>query len=190
MFGIQVASRRSGCRSRRRSGLSFVVLAVITYVAGLRSATLIAVVKDVFIWITVLIAVIYIPIKLGGYGAVFAHVPHAKRRCRGRRRSTTRRSRSAPGSPSSSTRTRSRARSRRRAAYVIQRNSIFLPVYTVMLGLLALLGYMAIAAGIQPDAHYGNNIAVPALLDKVLPAPGSPASGSRRSRSAPSCRRR
>src|SRR5262249_49757615 len=52
---------------------------------------------------------------------------------------------------------------------VVQRNSIFLPIYTVMLGLLAILGYMAIAAGIKPDAHYGNNIAVPALLDKVFP---------------------
>ncbi len=51
----------------------------------------------------------------------------------------------------------------------MQRNCIFLPVYTVMLGLLAILGYLAIVAGIKPDAHYGNNIAVPALLDKVFP---------------------
>ena len=38
-----------------------------------------------------------------------------------------------------------------------------------MLGLLAILGYLAIVAGIQPDPHYGNNIAVPALLDKMFP---------------------
>jgi SSS family solute:Na+ symporter len=51
----------------------------------------------------------------------------------------------------------------------VQRNSIFLPVYTVMLGLLAVLGYMAVADGIKPDSHYGANIAIPALFDKVFP---------------------
>ncbi len=56
-----------------------------------------------------------------------------------------------------------------RSRYVVQRNAIFLPVYTVMLGLLAILGYLASRPGIQPDKHYGNNIAVPALLDKVFP---------------------
>jgi solute:Na+ symporter, SSS family len=39
-----------------------------------------------------------------------------------------------------------------------------------MLGLLAILGYFAIAAGIHPDKHYGNNAAVPALLDKMFPS--------------------
>ena len=66
----------------------------------------------------------------------------------------------------------------------MQRNSIFLPIYTVMLGLLAILGYMAIAAGIKPDHHYGANIAVPGAVRQGLPAAGSPASRSRRSRSA------
>jgi SSS family solute:Na+ symporter len=56
-----------------------------------------------------------------------------------------------------------------KSKYVVQRNSIFLPIYTVMLGLLAILGYFAVADGIKPDPHYGNNIAVPALLDKVFP---------------------
>jgi SSS family solute:Na+ symporter len=56
-----------------------------------------------------------------------------------------------------------------KSRFVVQRNSIFLPIYTIMLGLLAMLGYLAIAAGIRPDRHYGNNIAVPALLDKMFP---------------------
>jgi SSS family solute:Na+ symporter len=38
-----------------------------------------------------------------------------------------------------------------------------------MLGLLALLGYMALAAGIKPDPFYKTNIAVPALIVKMFP---------------------
>ena len=38
-----------------------------------------------------------------------------------------------------------------------------------MLGLLAVLGYLAIAARIQPRPHYGFNSAVPALFDTVFP---------------------
>ena len=39
-----------------------------------------------------------------------------------------------------------------------------------MLGLLAILGYLAIAAGIKPDANYGANAAVPALFNQMFPA--------------------
>src|SRR3979490_470846 len=42
-----------------------------------------------------------------------------------------------------------------------------------MLGLIALLGYMAIAAGTKPLKASGNNGGVPALIDKMLPGPGA-----------------
>ena len=58
--------------------LAFALLAIITYVSGLRSATLIAVVKDVLIWVTVIVSVIYIPIHLGGYHHAFSQVPESK----------------------------------------------------------------------------------------------------------------
>ncbi len=44
------------------------ILAAFTYTSGLRAPALIAVVKDVLIYITVLAAVIVIPAELGGYG--------------------------------------------------------------------------------------------------------------------------
>src|SRR6201987_1291946 len=50
---------------------AFVVLAVYTYSSGLRAPALIAFVKDIMIYIAVIAAVAVIPIKLGGYGAVF-----------------------------------------------------------------------------------------------------------------------
>ena len=50
---------------------------------------------------------------------------------------------------------------------VVRRNMAILPAYTLMLGLLALLGYMAIAAGIQLDQP---NFAVPDLMIKYFPS--------------------
>jgi len=51
------------------------VLAAFTYTSGLRGTALIAVVKDLLVYITVLAAIIVIPAQLGGYGKVFASVP-------------------------------------------------------------------------------------------------------------------
>src|SRR6202012_1361231 len=51
---------------------AFVILALYTYSAGLRAPALIAFVKDIMIYIVVLVAVVIIPTQLGGYGAVFS----------------------------------------------------------------------------------------------------------------------
>ena len=50
---------------------AFVILALYTYSAGLRAPALIAFVKDLMIYIVVLVAVVLVPMKLGGYGHVF-----------------------------------------------------------------------------------------------------------------------
>ena len=54
--------------------IAFAVLALYTYTSGLRAPALIAVVKDLLIYATVLAAVIIIPAELGGYGKIFAAV--------------------------------------------------------------------------------------------------------------------
>jgi SSS family solute:Na+ symporter len=46
--------------------IAFLILAAYTYSSGLRAPALIAFVKDTLIYITVLVAIIYIPTKLGG----------------------------------------------------------------------------------------------------------------------------
>ena len=51
--------------------VAFMVLAAFTYTSGLRGTALIAVVKDILVYITVLAAIIIIPSELGGYGKVF-----------------------------------------------------------------------------------------------------------------------
>jgi SSS family solute:Na+ symporter len=58
--------------------IAFVVLAAFTYTSGLRAPALIAIVKDMLIFITIFAAIVIIPAKLGGYGAIFASVPPAK----------------------------------------------------------------------------------------------------------------
>src|SRR6185312_5430809 len=46
--------------------------------SGLRAPAAIAIVKDLMIYITVIAAVIVVPIKLGGYAKIFAAVPAQK----------------------------------------------------------------------------------------------------------------
>ena len=52
--------------------VAFLILAAYTYTSGLRAPALIAFVKDLMILLTVFAVVIAIPIKLGGFGNIFA----------------------------------------------------------------------------------------------------------------------
>jgi SSS family solute:Na+ symporter len=54
-----------------------------------------------------------------------------------------------------------------RDAATIRKNAIFLPAYTVLLGLIALLGYMAYAAHLSVKT---NNDVVPALFNALFPS--------------------
>src|ERR1700756_2317357 len=58
--------------------IAFVILAAFTYSSGLRAPASIAIVKDLLIYITALAAIIVIPIKLGGFHAIFDAVPPQK----------------------------------------------------------------------------------------------------------------
>src|SRR5271166_6640660 len=58
--------------------IAFISLAAFTYTSGLRAPAMIAVVKDLLIYITVIAAVIVVPLQLGGYAHIFASVPPAK----------------------------------------------------------------------------------------------------------------
>src|SRR5205085_4482414 len=77
IFGIQVVIAQMGVNIEISLVVAFVVLALYTYVSGLRAPALIALVKDTLIWITVIVAVIYIPAKLGGLGNIFHSVETA-----------------------------------------------------------------------------------------------------------------
>jgi len=51
--------------------IAFVILAAYTYLAGLRAPALIAFVKDALVYATVIVAILYIPARLGGWGHIF-----------------------------------------------------------------------------------------------------------------------
>jgi SSS family solute:Na+ symporter len=163
--------------------IAFVILAVYTYQSGLRAPALIAVVKDAVIYITVIAAVIAVPAKLGGYGAVFDAVPAQKLILAAPKPGTLGQfsaySTLAFGSalalflyPHSVTGVLSSS-----GRGVIRRNTAMLPAYSFLLGLIALLGYMAIAAKVDHTPayaagfkRYGGNFAVPALFLDVFPS--------------------
>ena len=130
-----------------------------------------------------LAAIIIIPSQLGGYGKIFAAVPPAKLLLEAPEGNSLG-NYSAYATlafglalalflyPHSVTGVLSA--SNRRA---ISRNAAFLPAYSFLLALIALLGYMAIAAGVDKAAEYaplfkqyGANFAVPALILTMFPS--------------------
>jgi SSS family solute:Na+ symporter len=163
--------------------IAFVVLAAFTYSSGLRAPASIAIVKDILIYITAFAAVIVIPIQLGGFSKIFAAVPAQKLLLAVPGANTTGAYSSyatlALGSafalflyPHSLTGILSAS-----SGHAIRRNAAMLPGYSFMLGLLALVGFFAIAAGVSGLPEYaagfkqfGNNFAVPALFLHSFPA--------------------
>jgi SSS family solute:Na+ symporter len=163
--------------------IAFTILAAFTYTSGLRAPALIAVVKDMLIFITVFAAVVVIPAKLGGYGAIFASVPQEKLTLAtpegASLGSYSAYATLALGSalalflyPHSMTGILSAS-----DGNVVRRNAALLAAYSFILGLIALLGYMAIAAGVDKDpaytagfTQYGPNFAVPALFLASFPS--------------------
>jgi solute:Na+ symporter, SSS family len=163
--------------------IAFVVLAAFTYSSGLRAPASISVVKDVLIYATALAAVIVIPMHMGGFGKIFAAVPAQKLLLAVPGPNTTGSYSAyatlALGSalalflyPHTLTGILSA-----NSGHAIRRNAAMLPGYTLMLGLLALLGFFVIAAGVDKLPEYaagfkqfGNNFAVPALLLHSFPS--------------------
>jgi solute:Na+ symporter, SSS family len=157
--------------------IAFLILAAYTYTSGLRAPAMIAMVKDLMIFAVLLVAIIYIPAKLGGFGPIF-NAAHQKTLTvktfndligpnQGLNYVTL-----ALGSalalflyPHSLTGVLSSSSQR-----VVKRNAALLPIYSLMLGLLALLGYMAIAAHVKPLAGFNQNGAVPALINLEFPS--------------------
>src|SRR6516165_8024820 len=163
--------------------IAFFILAAFTHSSGLRAPASIAIVKDILIYTTAFAAVIVIPIELGGFGKIFAAVPDAKKLLMTPTGNTTGAYSAyatlALGSafalflyPHSLTAILSAS-----SGHAIRRNAAMLPGYSFMLGLLALVGFFAIGAGVAnlPEfasgfKQFGNNFAVPALFLHSFPA--------------------
>jgi SSS family solute:Na+ symporter len=163
--------------------IAFVILALYTYQSGLRAPALIAFVKDTLIYIVILVAVIYLPSKFGGWGAIFdtAQAKYAATESKAdgiilNGNNQLQYATLALGSalalflyPHSLTGIlASRGRN------VIKRNMVALPAYSLLLGLLAMLGFVAISAGVKPITNQAtgkadNNTIVPVLFGQEFP---------------------
>ena len=175
LVGIEAVLKTMGLSGDWPLIIAFAVLAAYTYQSGLRAPALIAFVKDSLIYLVILVAIIYIPAKLGGWGSVF-DAAKAKFDSTGtggillnannQLQYITLAFGSAlalflyPHSVTGILASRNRN--------VIKRNMSALPAYSLLLGLIALLGYMAIAAGVTPIGKDNNTIG-PQLFDKVFP---------------------
>jgi SSS family solute:Na+ symporter len=192
MFGIQVSLAALGIPLSLSLGglqidlpllIAFLILAAYTYTSGLRAPAMIALVKDVMIFIVLIAILIYLPSKLGGFGAIF-NAAHAKAL-----KATPAQPFSDLLSPKQYWAYVSLALGSALALFlyphsltgvlssnsqkVVKRNTALLPIYSLMLGLLALTGYMAIAANVKPTgslAPFGANGAVPALINAQFPS--------------------
>jgi solute:Na+ symporter, SSS family len=167
--------------------IAFAIVAVYTYLAGLRAPALIAFVKDSLIYVTVIVAILYIPGRLGGWSHIFGVAQHHL--------SSTNPATGKPfGSivvmPAGEWAYASLALGSALALFVyphavtgvyaakrrdvIRRQATMLPAYTLVLGLIALFGYLARAvpavnAGVKAN---GNNpqLSVPLLFEHMFPS--------------------
>jgi SSS family solute:Na+ symporter len=187
LVGIEVVIGALGFRPGGFVGdvpliVAFVILAAYTYTSGLRAPAMIAIVKDLLIYLTIIVAMLVIPPQLGGFGQIFAAVPPKNlllkppdaESLNGYSAYAT----LAVGSalalflyPHSVT-----ALLASSSGNTIRRNTALLPAYSLLLGLLALLGYMALASGVKDMPEFapyfkafGPNFAVPALFLHFFP---------------------
>src|SRR5256886_1558317 len=186
LVGIQAVLTVLGVHGDWPLIIAFVVLAGYTWLSGLRAPALIAFIKDTLIYVMIIVAIFYIPARLGGWGHIFstagAHLAQTNPKTGKPFGSLTvgptavwAYSSLALGSalalfmyPHAVTGVLA---SRRRN--VIRRNMAILPAYSLMLGFVALLGYMALAAPGGPQAVKANGanaqLAVPCLFQKMFP---------------------
>src|SRR4051794_12524737 len=166
--------------------VAFVLLAAYTYTSGLRAPAVIAFVKDALIYLVIIVAIIYLPQKFGGWDHIFgaaqhkmatanpatgkptgAFIPNASQfwayatLALGSALALFMYPHSITASLSSGSRN------------TIRRNASILPAYSFVLGLLALLGWVAIAAGTKPiglDGKPNPQLVIPQLFEDAFPS--------------------
>lgn len=180
LTGMQAVLERVGVAPTQASGtlflvIAFVLLAAYTYTSGLRAPAMIAFVKDTLIYVTVIAALIIIPAKLGGWAHIFDTAQSALA------------AKAKPASiilgpnlffaystlafgsalalfiyPHSVTSVLSA-----KSANVIRRNCALLPLYSLLLTFIALLGYCGLAAHLNVGKN--NSLVIPQLFSQFFP---------------------
>jgi solute:Na+ symporter, SSS family len=179
LTGIRAVIETMGIGGDWPLWVAFVVLALYTFTSGLRAPAMVAFVKDILIYAMVLVAVIYIPYKLGGYDVIF-HGAQTALAAKGYGTLLT-------GSQYLGYTTLALGSALALFLYphavtgvlasnsrkVVKKNMSLLPAYSLMLGFIALLGYMALAAHVKPvggtAAKPDTTTIVPVLFNQEFP---------------------
>jgi solute:Na+ symporter, SSS family len=164
--------------------IAFAVLAAFTYSSGLRAPALIAFIKDTLIYLVIVVAIVWVAVEIG-FGDTFSAA---------KEKMATATSTGTPTGvfvPTSTTywAYASLALGSALALFmyphamtavlsgksrdVIRKNAAILPVYSLLLGLIALLGYAAIADGTSvfgSDGVANAQLAVPHLFEENFPS--------------------
>ncbi len=179
LVGMEVVFKAMGISGTGLVGelpliIAFIILSLYTYSSGIRAPALIAIVKDVMIYITVIVIIIVVPAKLGGWEHIFGVATDALA------------NQSPVGevivSPKGMLPYASLALGSAFALFmyphavtgilsaksgrVVRRNMVLIPIFSLPLVIIALLGYMAYAAHVQPETR---NDVVPTLLLHIFP---------------------
>ncbi|HEY3869515.1 MAG TPA: sodium:solute symporter [Actinocrinis sp.] len=181
LLGIQAVFTTIGVSGHWPLVIAFAVLAAFTYRSGVRAPALISFVKDILVYVVIGVAIIYIPMRLGGWTHIFdsynAHFeaapPHTATllTSANQYQYITLALGSAfaiflyPHSVTGVLTTKNRA--------VVKRTLAGLPIYSFVLGLIALFGVMAIAAGTKPltgaNGKPDTNTVVPNMFENIFP---------------------
>jgi SSS family solute:Na+ symporter len=181
LLGIQAVLTTIGISGHWPLIIAFTVLAAFTYRSGVRAPALIAFAKDALVYLVIAVAIFYIPYKLGGWTRIFdAYNAHFKAKPPHTAALLTHANQlqyvtlalgSAfaiflyPHSVTGILTTKNRA--------VVKRTLAALPIYSFVLGLIALFGVMAVAGNFtalkgangKPDT----NTVVPNMFEHVFP---------------------
>jgi SSS family solute:Na+ symporter len=167
--------------------IAFAVLAAYTYSSGLRAPAMIAFVKDILIYIVIAVAIIHLPGVVGGWSGIF-DAAQAKMAAPSAANPAVPTGSFIPG-PAQHWAYASLALGSAMALFMYphsvtaalsskdrstgRRNAAILPAYSLLLGLLALLGYVAIKAGTQPiglDGKVNPQLVIPQLFEDNFPS--------------------
>ncbi len=176
LVGIQVVLAAMGISGEIPLIVAFLILALYTIWSGLRAPALVAVVKDILIYTTVIVMVIYIPVQLGGFGHIFDAA--AKALPHNQPPATL-----IPSSGAAFSGYSTLALGSAFALFLyphaltgvfsaksgnsIRWNATLLTTYSIALAIIALFGYMAIAASLKPAS---SSFTVPDLVLKFFPS--------------------
>src|SRR6266704_409655 len=166
--------------------IAFLVLAIFTFVSGLRAPALIAFIKDTLVYLMIIVAVLYLPTKVGGWGHIFAA---GEAHLKAINPATGKPGVFIPTSGNSQLAFSTLALGSALALMVyphavtgvlstkrrdiIKRNMALLPLYSIMLAFIALLGYVAVADKVTAaNVKKANNsqLAVPYLFQHLFPS--------------------